>query len=83
VLSQPPHQQRFSFGHGYDPISKSFVFKLRQLYTSPKSPSPEEEWPSLDIPSTSPPNMLAASKIDSGTRVLKTAELAAAINKGI
>jgi hypothetical protein len=83
VLSQPPHQQRFSFGHTYNPTENSFEFKLRHLYTKD---APNGEWPVWDHSDTTPPNnpeKLAAKKIDSDTRLLKTTELAAEINKGI
>jgi hypothetical protein len=82
VLSQPPHQQRFSFGHAYDPKTKSFEFNLRRLYIL--NP-PSGEWPALDLnsPTPNPSEALAASKIDSTYRVLQTTELASAINKGI
>jgi hypothetical protein len=83
VLSQPPHQQRFSFGHAYDPTSKQFEFKLRHLYTQN---APDAEWPLWDHSNLSPnnqPEMIAATKFDFTTRVLKTTELATAINNGI
>src|ERR1700709_2435989 len=82
VLSQPPHQQRFSFGYAYHPTPlNSFDFKLRHLYTKD---APDGEWPALNNSGTpSESEILAASKIDLTTRVLKTTELAAAINKGI
>ncbi|KIX05661.1 uncharacterized protein Z518_03633 [Rhinocladiella mackenziei CBS 650.93] len=41
VLSQPPHQQRFSFGYAWDDEKKLFRFLLRQLYTD--NP-PDGEW---------------------------------------
>jgi hypothetical protein len=83
VLSQPPHQQRFSFGYAYVPTTNSFEFKLRHLYT--ENP-PDAEWPGWDHSTQVPPNQpekLAASQIDPTTRVLKTTALAAAVNHGI
>ncbi|KAF2994240.1 hypothetical protein E8E13_000446 [Curvularia kusanoi] len=82
ILSQPPHQQRFSFGNAYLPDKKKFEFKLRHLYT--ENP-PDGEWPLWQRPdSTSPqPEEVAAAQIDPESRVLKSSGLAKAVNQGI
>ncbi|KAF2257915.1 hypothetical protein CC78DRAFT_622237 [Lojkania enalia] len=82
VLSQPPHQQRFSFGHSYNLNDDKFEFRLRHLYTGEESRP--GEWPIWDHSNISDkPERDAASKIDEATRVLKTSELASVINAGI
>jgi hypothetical protein len=45
-LAQPSHQQRFSFGHAYDPNTKSFAFSLRHLFTDGESDM--KKWSSIE-----------------------------------
>ncbi|KAG4414042.1 hypothetical protein IFR04_012818 [Cadophora malorum] len=79
VLSQPPHQQRFSFGHAYDPDDNKFEFRVRHLYTT-KDDVPSGEWKVLQSLES---GLEAAKQIDGDTRVLKVGELAKIINNGI
>lgn len=83
VLSQPPHQQRFSFGHAYNPSTNKFEFILRRLYTGDKIK--EGEWKAWKYDGTDPnrPDLKAAQQIDLDFRVLDVGELARTINQGI
>ncbi|KAF2001043.1 hypothetical protein P154DRAFT_464864, partial [Amniculicola lignicola CBS 123094] len=84
ILSQPPHQQRFSFGHAYiprkDTVDPHFEFKLRHLYTV--NPPPDGEWP-LWEERAGKFNENAAAQIDLNSRVLKLDGLAKSVNLGI
>ena len=83
VLSQPPHQQRFSFGHTYDPVGDKFEFILRHLYTGDKIK--EGEWKAWKFqgPEQDRPDVKVAQQIDLDFRVLKVGGLAKTINQGI
>ncbi|KAG4443039.1 hypothetical protein IFR05_001493 [Cadophora sp. M221] len=83
VLSQPPHQQRFSFGHTYDSVQNAFKFQLRHLYTT-KEDIPPGEWKAWQFsgPEQDQPGTKAAKQI-SEDRVLNVGDLAKIINKGI
>jgi hypothetical protein len=85
VLSQPPHQQRFSFGHAYNPSDHTFEFKLRHLYTGAKEDVPTGEWKAWERSGLEEtwPETQAAKQIDTHTRVLNVGQLAKIINQGI
>jgi hypothetical protein len=84
VLAQPPHQQRFSFGHTYNQTDNSFEFKLRHLYTGQKEDVPSGEWPVWEHAGPEDQReAIAAKQIHLDTRVLKVGELAKTINQGI
>jgi hypothetical protein len=73
-LSQPPHQQRFSFGYGIDLATMKFDFRLRELYTDG---APKTEWPQLKASSK------AGTCIDMKTRVVDVAALAKEVHATI
>lgn len=77
VLSQPLHQQRFSFGYALQPDMKSFEFRLRHLYTN--DDARDTEWPQWDPQ----PQNTVAGQIDIDTRVLRVGLLAKEVNRAI
>jgi hypothetical protein len=86
VLAQPPHQQRFSFGHTYNPDKEAFEFKLRHLYTGQtKDDVPSGEWKIWEHggPVNDRPEAIAAKQIDLDNRVMNVGQLARTINQGI
>jgi hypothetical protein len=77
VLSQPPHQQRFSLGSHLD-LTTGITFNLRRLYTSD---APDTEWP--DMPLTSDLRTSLPNWIDLPSRRIRPQVIAKAITDNL